>query len=261
VRNGTGLRIATAFLIITRFSLVNTGAQTALTKTWSTDPSARETAKIDEDISRNEVVVLKSSVEEESKLSSARAWSPSPTALSSQDPRKLGVLDQAYLDAFTILNDDNSCSRFFGGRYAISALTELVHQLKPTYLEAAVAIRMSGPITTVQSNRTGFSFRLFQKAELNLAGSFFHSGRSSVASSLLPNTRETRVVVLLHELGHLVKSPEAKWVLPDDGSSQSQSLANTQRVVSVWREQIDSLSHLSAEHELEIALLEVKPGE
>jgi len=258
VRNGTGLRIATAFLLVTRISLINAAGQTALTKTWSADPSSREIAKVDEDVPRNEVPVLKLTAEEESKVSSIRAWSPSPTALSSQDPRKLGLLDQAYLDAFTILNEDNSCSRLFGGRYAISALTELVHQLKPTYLDRSVAIRMSGPTTTIQNNRTGFTFRLFEKAELNLTGSFFHNGRSSVAWGFRPNTRETRVVVLLHELGHLVKTPEAKWVLPDDGTSQSLSLANTEQVVSVCREQIDSLSHLSAAHELEIALLDAK---
>jgi len=188
------------------------------------------------------------------------SWVPVPVALTSKDFRKLGLLDRAYLDAFTILNDENQCSQLFGGRFAIAALNELVLQLKPRYLEKNIAIRMSGRITTVQSNRTGFSFRLFEKAEINLASSFFRSNANSfVVSNFQPNTRETRVVVLLHELGHLVKSPENRWVLPDDGTDRSLSLENTRQVVSVCREQIESLSKQSTEQQLASALGATNP--
>lgn len=194
---------------------------------------------------------------DESKSSfSALLQPPLPTALTSRDPRKFGVIDTAYLDAFTILNDDNPCSRFFGGRHATAALTELVRQLKPRYIDPHIAIRMSGEITTVQSQLTGFSFRLFKKAELNLGGTFFRdNGLASITTTFRPSSRETRVVVLLHELGHLVKTPaEDRWVLPDDGSSSSLSFENTAQVVSVCRQQIESLSKLTPTQELEMTL-------
>jgi hypothetical protein len=116
---------------------------------------------------------------------------------------------------------------------------------------------MSGPITTVQSHATGFYYRLFEKIEVNLAGSFFRTPapferHASVTSAFAPNTRETRVVVLLHELGHLVKGRNNQWLLPDDGSDPIRSLQNTQRVVSVCRQQIESLSGFTAEQELEM---------
>jgi hypothetical protein len=182
---------------------------------------------------------------------------PEPLALTSRDPRKLGLLDRAYLDAFTILNDQNECSRFFGGKDAIAALTQLILQLKPTYLDQSIAIRMGGNITTYQSHRTGFSFRLFDKAEINLASSFYRSNGPSERQVLSvpgfrPNTRETRVVMLLHELGHLVKTANDRWVLPDDGSDPELSLVNTEQVVSVCRQQIRSIARLTHAQELEM---------
>jgi hypothetical protein len=118
---------------------------------------------------------------------------------------------------------------------------------------------MSGPITTVQSHQTGFSFRLFEKVEINLDGSFFRGQstterRGSVSPSYLPNTRETRVVVLLHELGHLVKTPDRRWVLADDGDDPVLSLQNTEQIISVCRPQIDSLARLTTQQELEMTL-------
>jgi len=196
---------------------------------------------------------------EESRSSSAVPARAEPSGLRSRDPRKLGLLDRAYLDGFTILNDENECSRFFGGQLAIEALTQLILQLKPRYLERNIAIRMSGTTTTYQSNRTGFSFRLFDKAEINLASSFFRSNMNSerlasVTPVFRPNTRETRVVVILHELGHLVKTPDNRWVLPDDGADPLVSLENTERVVAVCRQQIESLSRMTHAQELEMAL-------
>lgn len=178
------------------------------------------------------------------------AFAPKPVALSSQDPQKFGLLDQAYLDAYTILNYDNPCSRFYGGRLSITALTEFVRQLKPTHIDRKVALRMSGPTTTFQSYMTGFKFRLFEKAEINLSGSFFKSRAPSeryagIVSEFQPNTRETRLVVLLHELGHLVKNEDDNWVLPDDGADASLSVDNSRKVVTACRDEIKAITQLS----------------
>jgi len=59
--------------------------------------------------------------------------------------------------------------------------------------------------------------------------------------------------VLLHELGHMVKSPDDSWVLPDDGTNRWLSIENTEHVVSVCRQQIESLSKISTEEELKVA--------
>jgi hypothetical protein len=197
-----------------------------------------------------------SSASAESEIPSAAPLLPVPSALSSRDPKKLGLIDRAYLDAFTILNDDNECSRLFGGRSAISALNEFVQRLKPKYMDRSVAIRMSGSTTLTQSHKTGFTFRVFEKAEINLTSSFFRSGNSAMVSNFQPNTRETRALMLLHELGHMVKSAGDGWVLPDDGDDPALSFANTQRVVSICRKQIDSLWKTSAEQELKLAVKE-----
>jgi len=61
------------------------------------------------------------------------------------------------------------------------------------------------------------------------------------------------MVVFLHELGHLVRGADNKWVLADDGNDATQSLDNTERVISACREQITSLAGLTAAQELQMA--------
>lgn len=199
--------------------------------------------------------------EEKREPATPSPFTPKPVALSSQNPLQFGLLDHAYLDVFTILNYDNPCSRFYGGRLAITALNEFVRRLKPTYMDRRYAVRMSGPITTFQSHMTGFTFRQFDKAELNLGGAFF-KGRSSserstkIVSDFQPNTRETRIVVLLHELGHLVKDDENKWILSDDGGDAALSVQNSQRVLSVCRKEIAAVTKLSHAEEFEMSKLD-----
>jgi hypothetical protein len=258
VRRAKSLKLSSFILLLTQLTSINSVGQTSFVGSFSQGRSDVKTDVRNEgptDVIDSSGLDPTSTVE--SKNSSPVPYHPEPTALKSRDPEKLGVIDQAYLDAFTILNDANPCSRLFGGPHAIAALNELVQQLKPRYLERDVAIRMSGQTTTVQSYSTGFSFRLFDKAEINLAGSFFRSNshserRISISSIFAPNTRETRVIVLLHELGHMVKAADGNWVLFDDGNDQSRSLQNTERVVTVCRQQIDSLSLLTPAQELEM---------
>lgn len=178
-----------------------------------------------------------------------------PRSLPLQRSEKLSQLDKAYLDAFTILNDDNECSRLYGGRPAIMALNELVKDLKPTYLNRSTGVRMYGTTTTIQHNPTGFMFRVFEKAELNLGGAFYRSNFINEAhvptiGIYQPNTREARVALLLHELGHLVRGTDKQWVLPDDGNDPEISRENTSRVINVCNKQIQALGKIDVSTEL-----------
>ena len=249
------LQIAGLVVLLTQLTLVRSQAQSVLVQTLSD----RDQLRLEEKTEHTPgPTMLSSTSPEDSTKSPIARWFPRPLALTSTDPQKFGLVDLAYLDAFTILIGDNPCSRFFGGPHATSALTELVRQLQPRYMDSKIAIRMSGQITTVQSNATGFSFRLFEKAELNLVGSFFRTRypdrKFSISPVYAPNTRQTRVVVLLHELGHLVKTPDRRWVLADDGDNPGLSLRNTEQIVSVCRNDIDKLSSLTPAQELALTL-------
>jgi hypothetical protein len=250
------LQIAGLVLLLTQLTLIRSQAQAILVRTLSERNESRLEEKPEH--TSAPTMLTSTSPEDSKNLPTAARWFPRPLALTSSDPQKFGLVDLAYLDAFTILIGDNPCSRLFGGPHAASALTELVRQLRPRYLDSKIAIRMSGPITTVQSNATGFSFRLFEKVELNLAGSFFRNRGSdrkfSISPIYAPNTRQTRVVVLLHELGHLVKTADQRWLLADDGNNPGLSLRNTEHIVSVCRNDIDRLSSLTPAQELALTL-------
>jgi hypothetical protein len=168
-------------------------------------------------------------------------------------------LERAYVDAFSILKSENSCSEFFGGSPAIAALNELAQQIRPTHLDRRIGIRMTGETTIVTSALTGFTFRLFARAEVNLDGPFYAAKLPSIRRStprigpFEPNTRETRVTTVLHELGHLIQKPDGKWVLPNDGNNSGESEENTRRVLNVCGEQIRALRNFSFEEELLLA--------
>ena len=245
---GKRLPIACLVLVISQISILKSAAQSALLNTLDREP----------DLATRDVIPRATSTlnlaEEPKPLSLTKAPSYVPTliTLSSEDPGKFGPLDTAYLDAFTILRTENPCSSFFGGPLAITALNELVRQLKPRFLDKKIAIRMSGKTTLVESHLTGFRFRAFEKAEVNLDGLFFRAGRRPVVNGFQANTRETRVVVLLHELGHMVKNKDRQWVLPDDGSSPSLSVQNSETVVNVCKQEINSLAGMSHAQEFEM---------
>jgi hypothetical protein len=68
--------------------------------------------------------------------------------------------------------------------------------------------------------------------------------RASICLSLngrALGTRPARALILLHELGHLIRGEDGKWLLPDDGNDDRQSRANTQRVQAVCRAQLATL--------------------
>jgi hypothetical protein len=177
-------------------------------------------------------------------------------AIVSKDERKLNDLDKAYLDVFTILRGDNACSRLYGGPGAIEALNELMRVVRPAYLDRQIAVRMSGETTMYRNGATGFSFRMFEKAEINMLGSFYRGNTPSerrvpVVADFQPNTRRTRVALLLHELGHLVRRFDQKWVLSDDGHDLELSAKNTVYVVDVCRKEIDAVTRMTATEQLE----------
>jgi len=177
-------------------------------------------------------------------------------AIVSKDDRKLNDLDKAYLDAFTILREDNACSRLYGGPVAIEALNELMRVVRPSYLDRSIAVRMSGQTTLYRNAVTGFSFRMFEKAEINREGSFYRGNMPSQqrvpqVANYQPNTRQTRVALLLHELGHLVRGADNNWLLLDDGHDLDLSQRNTKYIVDVCRNEIAAVTRMSVAEQLE----------
>ena len=182
--------------------------------------------------------------------------------LVSKDERKLNDLDKAYIDVFTILREDNPCSRLYGGPASIEALNELMRVIRPAYLDRNIAVKMSGETTMYRNAETGFSFRMFEKAEINMAGSFYRGNTPSdhripAIADFQPNTRKTRMALLLHELGHLVRDADRNWVLTDDGHDLDLSLKNTRKVVEVCRKDIELVSRMRPVEQLEERLATV----
>ncbi len=178
-----------------------------------------------------------------------------PTLVQAKDPKKLTQLERAYLDVFSILSEDNSCSRFYGGQKATVALTGMVGRLRSTYFDPHIAIRMKGETTIFQDARTGFSFRLFSIAEVNSGGSFYrgntlYEARLPLIAHFQPNTKEARATILLHELGHLVRTAKNGWLLQDDGTDFDLSRRNTDVVLKYCREQVLALDNLSPAEKL-----------
>lgn len=155
---------------------------------------------------------------------------------------------ELYLDVFGILREENSCSSFYGGPVqAVEVFNELARQLRVRHFDdRALALQMSGRYTIYRDMLTGAVYRLFNEASLNGDGPFFSRGSSSQAwrlkvGSFPLQTRKARALLLLHELGHLVKGPDEKWVLPNDGGDELLSLRNTRLVESHCGPQLQRL--------------------
>lgn len=163
-------------------------------------------------------------------------------------PARPSLLDKAYMDAYTILSENNACSNFFGGpRLATVVLNALRPRLEMTVVENNVGIVMSGPVISSMDAGTGLPYRLFKKARVNLAGPFFRSANNQSQAFFRSigrypaNTRKARVLMLLHELGHLVPGANGRWLLPDDADDRVQVYVNTDTVMSRCVEQLESL--------------------
>jgi hypothetical protein len=172
--------------------------------------------------------------------------SPRPTPLDSE-AEGLAV-GGTYKDVYRALKDDNPCSLFFGGpRVAVTVLNEFARRLSTRTLGAQdVALVMSGDYTMYHDMTSGASYRLFDKAVVNRDGPFvavpkpsgarFHVGRFPAWS------REAKALMLLHEMGHLIKGPSG-WLLPNDGGDAALSDRNTRTVESRCLKQLLALNN------------------
>ena len=186
-------------------------------------------------------------------------WSPQPMApppvaplvpAAPLDVETLELADEdSYMDVYHILSEENSCSRFFGGPVrSVHAFNNFARHLRLKYLDQrGVAIRMSGGFTVYHDHRTGSRFRLFEESVINTRGPFFTSAapgplpsRMLVGRFPVPG-KAARALTLLHELGHLVRSPGGAWLLPNDGGDQRLSERNTREVEGRCLEQLMAL--------------------
>lgn len=161
---------------------------------------------------------------------------------------RLTPLDRAYLDARELLTHDNTCSQFYGGNKAERVLDELTIRLRPRSIrDSRIGIEMSGSFTYVVDQERAISYRLFEKAEINSSGPFYTSLAFRDGppvpriGSFAPDTREARVVILLHELAHLIRGNNKTWLIPDDGNNPLVSRQNTALVESRCGELIRAL--------------------
>jgi hypothetical protein len=131
-------------------------------------------------------------------------------------------------------------------------------QVRKGYFPAAVGMKMSGDVTNVTNNMTKRSFRLFDKVALNTNGPFYRKRTSNAESStprignFEPNTKEIRVLILLHELGHVIKGSNGSWLLPNDGHNDGLSLQNSEKIEEVCGEQIRNLGRPDIKNNLAI---------
>jgi hypothetical protein len=169
---------------------------------------------------------------------------PTPLALKGKD----ATYRAAYQDTFAVLSAANPCSDFFGGAFALEVFNDLAAQLKKHVVENQnIGALMKGETKIVVKVSTGQSYRLFERAALNSNGAFFRDSslfsRAPVArvGSFAPNTRQARVLLLLHELAHLIRQPDGRWLIPNDGLDTTQSERNMAIVESVCGAEIRAL--------------------
>jgi hypothetical protein len=158
-----------------------------------------------------------------------------------------GLADaDSYADAFRVLREDSSCSRFYGGpRLALTVLNSLALQLRRRSLgPGPVGVSMSGDYTVYRDGAAGGTYRLFEEAFINADGPFLlrvsmpHAPRMQIGR-FPAETRQAKVLLLLHEMGHLVRAPVGDgWLLPDDGGDSRLSERNTQAVESQCLKQL-----------------------
>ena len=164
--------------------------------------------------------------------------------------RQVNQLEQAFLDAVDVLEHDSPCVRFYSDRQkAVNVLCSLVDQIHVEPMpDIRVGVKMSGPFTFHVDAQTGAAYRLFQHADINLDGSFYRTKSFTQdravphVGSFPPNTREARVLILLHELAHLMVSRDGKWLIPDDGNNADLSRKNSLTVETRCGDQIKAIN-------------------
>ncbi|HZG52411.1 MAG TPA: hypothetical protein VEZ40_09770 [Pyrinomonadaceae bacterium] len=153
-----------------------------------------------------------------------------------------------YMDAYRILKEENTCSRFFGGAVnATAVLNRFAEQLRnQRFANPNVAVEMSGDYVVVHDSETGAAYRLFERAVVNSAGPLYvrplpaQAQRRSIGR-FPSDTRAARALILLHEIGHLVQGTDRRWLLPNDGHNAELSVRNTETVENYCRQQLTTL--------------------
>lgn len=171
-----------------------------------------------------------------------------PSPLISRDK----VLGLAYYDTLSILSERNRCSDFFGGSAAsVEVFNELVGKIRKNFLAVGIGMRMSGPTTHIHNAHTKRNYRTFAKVSLNANGPFYRK-RSALweptvphVGTFEPNSKGARVLILLHELGHMMKGANGDWLLPNDGKDEALSQINSRRIEDICGEEIKSLSKVT----------------
>jgi hypothetical protein len=171
-------------------------------------------------------------------------------SLSASRVRPPAHLEQALQDTIRILSNNNPCSRFFGDtKTAAEVLPRLTSRFEVRLLrDSRIGIKMSGTFTYFGQTEKHGAYRLFDAVTINMRGPFLKAkvfpAEPSVppVGGFRPNTREARVLMLLHELAHLVKGQDGNWLVPDDGDDPALSKHNTDLIESQCRAQILSLS-------------------
>jgi hypothetical protein len=175
--------------------------------------------------------------------------------LASQDK----LFASAYFDALSILAANNDCSDFFGGSAAAAdVFAKLMGNVRKNSLPAMVGINMTGKTIQVTNDRTNSRYRLFERVLINSEGAFY---RDRLPRSLAPlpgvgsfqaNTKEVRVLMLLHELGHAIKGDDDNWLLPNDGKSSDLSRKNSQKIQDACGRQIKALRGQNLKHDAQL---------
>jgi hypothetical protein len=178
----------------------------------------------------------------ETRATVALPTAPSP--LISQDK----VLGSAYYDTVNILSSNNSCSDFFGGPSSVDIFNQLVSRIRKDTHSVGIGMRMSGSTINIHDAKTKRNYRIFGKVSINSHGPFYRRKVAPWAPNVprvgtfAPNTKEARVLMLLHELGHVMKGSDGHWLLPDDGKDEGLSRANSYKIEDVCEDEINSLS-------------------
>ncbi|HKC66243.1 MAG TPA: hypothetical protein VKB86_21540 [Pyrinomonadaceae bacterium] len=175
-----------------------------------------------------------------------------PDPLTLFKPETLSIKDKefitAYRDGFTILSTDNSCSRFYGGTLdPLKVFNQMLASFKGEYIDSKTGIEMMGGYSNYINSLNGFSYRLFAKGIINRWGPFYKQKRFTSEAdvpgvgSFPPNTRKARVLMLLHELAHLIKGKDGRWLIPDDAFDFDKSRRNTDLIEKQCGEYIQKL--------------------
>jgi len=177
---------------------------------------------------------------------------PTPDLKTLLRPEALLIKDQdflsAYRDGYMILSADNNCSRFFGEKTEVlEVFNQMLANFRTGTLDVSTGIKMSGTYSNYRNAATGFAYRLFDSEIINSRGSFYSQKRFNSQPRVpeighfAPNTRRARILMLLHELAHLIKGQDGHWLIPDDGQSLYQSHENTALIEKQCGEEIRKL--------------------